>query len=247
MARGASSRADVRQPAGPGIALRELRRVNNWTLLDLSAKTGIAVSTLSRIENGVVSPTFDVLTKLSRGLQIDLADLVSGETRPASAPQLPTHAAQVGRRSVNRLGDGQLIDLSHHSLLYLSTDLLNKQITPIIGEYRARTRAEFGEFMRHDGEEYLYVLEGVLELHTECYAPVVLKAGESIYFDSRMGHAYIARELPCRALSICTGGDDEMPASVSEGADSVERPNEPAPSMMTVLPGNASSRKRGRS
>lgn len=43
---------------------------------------------------------------------------------------------------------------------------------------------EFGEFMRHPGEEFLYVIEGELELHTQCYAPVVLKAGESIYLDS---------------------------------------------------------------
>ena len=49
------------------------------------------------------------------------------------------------------------------------------------------------------------MLEGELELHTECYAPLVLKAGESIYFDSRMGHGYVARGTQtCRALSMCT-------------------------------------------
>jgi uncharacterized cupin superfamily protein len=59
--------------------------------------------------------------------------------------------------------------------------------------------------MRHEGEEFLYILEGELELHTECYAPLILKAKESVYFDSRMGHAYIARGTePCRALSMCT-------------------------------------------
>jgi uncharacterized cupin superfamily protein len=59
--------------------------------------------------------------------------------------------------------------------------------------------------MRHEGEEFLYVLEGELELHTECYAPLLLKAGESIYFDSRMGHGYVARGTQtCRALSMCT-------------------------------------------
>jgi uncharacterized cupin superfamily protein len=65
--------------------------------------------------------------------------------------------------------------------------------------------AEFGKFMHHAGEEFLYVLQGELELHTESYAPLILKAGESTYFDSRMGHAYVVRgEGPCRGLVICT-------------------------------------------
>jgi hypothetical protein len=95
--------------------------------------------------------------------------------------------------------------MSNHTLRYLSTDLLNKQITPILCEYHARTLEEFGDFMRHQGEEFLYVLEGELALHTDCYAPLKLKTGESVYFDSRMGHAYLSAGVqPCRALSICT-------------------------------------------
>jgi hypothetical protein len=95
--------------------------------------------------------------------------------------------------------------MSNHTLRYLNTDLLNKQLTPILCEYRARTLTEFGEFMRHAGEEFLYIIDGELELHTECYAPLALKAGESTYFDSRMGHAYLCKsDDPCHALSICT-------------------------------------------
>ena len=75
--------------------------------------------------------------------------------------------------------------------------------------------------MRHEGEEFLYILEGELELHTECYAPLVLKARESVYFDSRMGHAYIARGTePCRALSMCT---------VPQDPQSIEQHNGKAP------------------
>lgn len=208
----------------PGVALRALRKRTGWTLVDVSSKTGIPPSTLSRIENGVVSPTYDLLLRLSTGLKLDMAELLGASPAPAAARE-----AQAGRRSVNRLGEGEVIELSNHSLRYLSTDLLNKQITPILCDYRATSLEEFGEFMRHPGEEFLHVTEGVLELHTECYAPLLLKAGESIYFDSRMGHAYVARELPCRALSICTAsapltGTSDVPgpapaASASLGAD----------------------------
>lgn len=188
--------------AKPGIALKNLRRLNRWTLQDVSRQTGIPASTLSRIENDQVSPTYDLLLRLSGGLSLDLTQLLSmGDGLPTAG----SSAEQAGRRSVNRQEHGEVVQMSNHTLRYLSTDLLNKQITPIFCEYRAQTLGEFGELMRHNGEEFLYVLDGELELHTECYAPLVLKAGESAYFDSRMGHAYIARGgKPCHALSICT-------------------------------------------
>jgi len=192
--------------ARPGVALKHLRSSNGWTLTEVSKRTGVPVSTLSRIENDRVSPTYDLLLRLSKGLSVDVAQLLS------SADGAAQHRLeQQGRRSVNRTGDGELIEMSNHVLRYLSTDLLSKQATPILTEYRARSLEEFGEFMHHAGEEFLFVLEGELELHTDCYAPLVLKAGESVYFDSRMGHAYVKRgEHACRALSICMAPQEEM-------------------------------------
>ena len=186
--------------ARPGTALRELRKSKGWTLADVRDRTGIPTSTLSRIENDQMSPTYDLLLRLSDGLSLDLSQLLS------TAPEAPVKSNdQTGRRSVNREADGERVQMSNHTLRYLSTDLLNKQITPILCEYHARTLEEFGDFMRHEGEEFLYVLAGELELHTDIYAPLSLKAGESVYFDSRMGHAYLnGGPEPCRALSICT-------------------------------------------
>jgi transcriptional regulator with XRE-family HTH domain len=196
--------------ARPGTALRALRKRNHWTLADVAKRTGIPPSTLSRIENDQISPTYDLLLRLSKGLAIDVSQLLSAA--PAAAD---VASDQPGRRSVNRSADGETVPMSNHTLRYLSTDLLNKQMTPILSEYRAHSLEEFGPLMRHEGEEFLYILEGELELHTECYAPLVLKARESVYFDSRMGHAYIARgSEPCRALSMCTVPQD--PQSIDE-------------------------------
>jgi transcriptional regulator with XRE-family HTH domain len=186
--------------ARPGIALKSLRTRNDWTLADVAKRTGIPPSTLSRIEKDQISPTYDMLLRLSTGLSIDLGELL-GAAQPADRAS----SDQQGRRSVNRATDGDMVPMPNHTLRYLSTDLLNKQMTPILCEYNAMSLEEFGALMHHDGEEFLYVLEGELELHTELYAPLVLQAGESIYFDSRMGHAYIKRGTArCRALSMCT-------------------------------------------
>jgi transcriptional regulator with XRE-family HTH domain len=186
--------------ARPGVALRNLRKRNGWTLADVSTRTGIPASTLSRVENDQISPTYDLLLRLSSGLSLDLSELLSNAPTGAVAS-----VEQTGRRSVNRAKEGEKVAMQNHTLRYLSTDLLNKQITPILCEYRAKSLKEFGDFMRHEGEEFLYVVDGELELHTDLYSPLTLGPGESVYFDSRMGHAYIAGgNGPCHALSVCT-------------------------------------------
>lgn len=65
----------------------------------------------------------------------------------------------------------------------------------------AQSLSEFGDYHRHLGEEYILILDGELILHTEAYAPAHLKTGDSVYFDSGIGHAYVCgSKEPCRAL-----------------------------------------------
>lgn len=196
--------------AGLGTKLRAIRRSSNWTLAEVAGRTGIPVSTLSRIENNQVSPTYDQLTRLSEGLRLDIAQLFS--------PQKGVTAVmQAARRSINHLREGQVIDTPNQLLRYLSTDLLNKSFTPILADVKTRRVEDFGEFMRHPGEEFVFVVEGELELHTDCYAPVRLKAGESIFFDSTVGHAYVAAGPgPCKTLSICTAPHQHEVAPAKE-------------------------------
>jgi uncharacterized cupin superfamily protein len=88
----------------------------------------------------------------------------------------------------------------------------------------ARSLEEFGEFNRHLGEELVYVLEGELDLYTNLYLPVNLKRGDSMYFDSNMGHAYIAvGDGPCRVLSVCVASaNEQFPLIESKAKPSAE-------------------------
>jgi transcriptional regulator with XRE-family HTH domain len=184
--------------AKPGAALRAFRRKQGWTLAQVNQKTGLPVSTLSRIETDQISPTYDQLSKLSSGLNVDMAQLLSGDMEDAKP-------VQTARRSINRAGDGQILDTPMQSLRYLSVDLTNKQFAPIIGEIKAHSLEEAGEFHRHEGEEFVFVVSGALELHSESYAPLRLQPGDSVYFDSGMAHAYVALgKERCKILSICT-------------------------------------------
>ena len=81
----------------------------------------------------------------------------------------------------------------------------------MIIDVTAHSLQEFGEFNRHVGEELVYVIEGELDLYTSMYLPVNLKKGDSIYFDSNMGHAYVAvGDQPCRILSVCVAPPAEL-------------------------------------
>lgn len=187
----------------PGDHIRNVRKRLGLTLADVSGRTGLAVSTLSKLEKGHVSLSYDKLMLLSKGLGVDMAELLIDAPGARSTPP-----GGGGRRVVQRAGEGQDVQTRSYGQTYLAAELLNKRFTPMIAEVRARTmeefKAEFGDFIRHAGEEFAYVLEGDVEFHSELYAPVLLHPGDSIYFDSEMGHAYLkASEGRCRLVASC--------------------------------------------
>ena len=51
---------------------------------------------------------------------------------------------------------------------------------------------EFDGWVRHDGEEFLYVLTGAITLFTEFYEPLDMKRGDSAYYDATMGHNVVS-------------------------------------------------------
>jgi len=209
----------VNTKAKPGAVLKSLRLANGWTLSEVSRRTGLPVSTLSKVENDKMSLSYDKLARISRGLEIDIGLLFTSE---AVAPL----SLVTGRRSITRAGEGRLIDTDPYEHIYPATDLLNKRFVPIVVEVRARSLSEFSELIRHAGEEFTFVLEGTVELHTDLYAPVRLEVGDSIYFDSGMGHVYLsAGPGPCRVLSICSGEETQLIAAL--GQDPAAAPAEP--------------------
>ena len=87
---------------------------------------------------------------------------------------------------------------------------------PVLAHVRAKSLEQFGELVRHSGEEYTYVLEGRVVLHTEFYDPKVMEVGESVYIDSNMGHAYLAGDGCDEAvvLCVCSSADETLMESL---------------------------------
>ena len=198
-------------PHNPGETIRGLRQSLGLTLNDIGLRTGLSVSTLSKLEQGKASLSYDKLYKISQALGVDMAQILEAPAH-GGAPL----AAPSGRRVIQRAGEGQLIDTRSYKQLYLATELLNKSFVPMVVDHCARTIEafieEFGGLIRHPGEEFDMVLEGEIVFHSELYAPVRLYRGDSIYFDSAMGHAYLAGiEGPCRTVAVCSSrGHDQL-------------------------------------
>ncbi len=170
------------EPLDLGARVRQLRKDRQWTLEQAANHAGLARSTLSKIENGQMSPTYDALKKLALGLDI-------------SVPQLfttPTNSLVTGRLTVTNDGQGQARTTTTYEHELLAPTLTKKQMLPYRALIRARSMDEFDGWVRHDGEEFLYVLTGVVRLHTEFYEPVDLKRGDNAYYDATMGHNVIS-------------------------------------------------------
>lgn len=169
------------EPLNLGQRVRSLRKERGWTLEQAAVQAGLARSTLSKIENGQMSPTYEALKKLADGLKI-------------SVPQLftPPARAQVnGRIALTRAGEGQARPTATYEHELLASALTRKRMLPYRAVIRARSLDEFEGWVRHDGEEFLYVLTGTIRLYTEFYEPADLRRGDSAYYDATMGHNVI--------------------------------------------------------
>jgi hypothetical protein len=163
------------------------------------------------MENGKMSLSYEKLVKLSAGLGVGLAQLLAPEPVPSLAGPAasPSMAPSLGRRSITRAQDGGSSETPSDSCRYIANDMLNKSMTPVIMDIRARLEEGKVELSRNAGEKFVLVLEGEILFISELYAPVVLKEGDSIYFDAGMGHAYVRNtEARSRLLSVCSAAPD---------------------------------------
>jgi len=193
--------------AGPtlGALLRGLRHREGWTLKEMSAKSGIPFSTLSKIEHDRLTLSFDKLQQLSQRLGMRMSELFAED----SGDQSP---AVTARRSLGDIDKSVRVTTPNYDYFYLCTELRRKRMVPVITKIRASSREEFGELVRHAGEEFIYVIKGRVVVHTQFYDPVTLDEGQAIYIDSDMGHAYVTAAgcHEAEVLGVMSSADDDQ-------------------------------------
>jgi transcriptional regulator with XRE-family HTH domain len=182
-----------------GHRLRAARKRFGWTLAELAERSGVSITTISRAERGQLALGYENFTALGRALDMDMNAMFAGAgVKPA----------QLDGPVVTRAGKGVVYRGLAIAYEFLGTTAAGKQMSPIVGTVHARQVHGPEDFVRHAGEEFAYVLSGEIDVHFDNGEVVRLGRGDSLYFDSRLGHAYVSvsRQL-ARIVGMTIGGE----------------------------------------
>lgn len=179
-----------------GVAVRKLRLAKGWTLQELSDKSGVPLSTLSKLELGQSSLTYDKILRICSALDIDPGLSILQQASAAPAPS--------ARRAVIRKGEGEHVPFGDHAAKVGGQDLLSKGFTPMV----LTLQPTDGRRQTLPGEAYLHVLTGCALLHTDIYAPLKLNVGDAVFFDGSTEHRlHAATDEPCSVLMVVSGDE----------------------------------------
>jgi len=164
--------------------LKSLRLANGLTLEELGEMSGVSISTISKIENRQQKPSFETVLRVARALHINFVQMLES---PSAAPR------HMARRTVTRAGDAPQLQSDHYVYAPHASEITNKAMVPSLMHIRTRELPPADQWSTHQGEEFIYVISGTLEFHTEEYAPALLNQGDSCYLDSAMRHAFVSK------------------------------------------------------
>lgn len=182
-------RADV------GARLRHRRKDCGLTLKELSGRSGVTLSMISKAERGEVALTYDKFAALARALGMDFRDLFGA----------PDTAVSPGQFSLTRAGEHVVYRTGSYGYGMLAADLTDKRMVPMRATIRARRIEEFADYVRHPGEEFVYLLTGEIEICFEDGREARLGPGDSLYFHSGVGHLYLSTGPgDAEAVVVCT-------------------------------------------
>jgi transcriptional regulator with XRE-family HTH domain len=169
-----------------GERLRAIRKAQRLTLKVLSERSGVALSTLSKIELGQISVSYEKFAAVARALEVDIAALFDPRTGATPA---------TGKRTVvvrSTLAQAPGYDAENYDYRMLATGFPGKRMTPLHGTIVARQLTQFPDYIRHPGQEFVMVLSGRVRIHFETGEAIELARQESAYFDSGVGHVYLS-------------------------------------------------------
>ena len=162
-------------PTELGTRLRELRRARRVSLADVAEGTGISPSFLSMVEKGKSDITISRLMRLVHWFGVSVADLVQ-EPNPSPVQIVRADSRRSVRLADERISIQMLAPDGHHAML------------PVINVYDQG--GGMADSTRHEGEEFVHVLEGSVELTVGSAEPIVLESGDSAYYRAEVPHSF---------------------------------------------------------
>ena len=181
-----------------GQRLRNARKRRGLTLRQVAERSAVSLPTLSKMELGQVSISYDKFVAVARALEIDIAQFF--EPGDGAAPDAP--APSFIHSALAEVPNYRSDHYDHHML---AVDFPGKKMIPAYSRIRARSLAEFPDYNRHPGQEFLLALSGTVQVCFENGETVTVEATESVYFDSSVGHVYLSvGEAEAQVLIVMT-------------------------------------------
>ena len=172
--------------------LRAAREERGFTLAELSEKTGIASDVLARMESGETFLPLGELIKVTKVLALKMTDVLAAGTESFTIVRADE------RRSVKRFGETRQ---TSHGYEYesLAPGKKDKTMEPFIVTLHP---AASDELSSHDGQEFIYVLEGEMTVVVEGHRDV-LHPGDAVYYDGTSKHLVAAHgDKPAKILAV---------------------------------------------
>jgi len=162
--------------------IKRIRINKNITLRALASKTGLTEGYLSRIENSENAPPISTLSRIAQGLDIDTSYLFFSATKNDEGnPNIVIFRKEEIKEDGARTPHGRSVHGYHFEPLAPKKRGKNMQPYILIPDF------EPGESLQHEGEEFMYILEGKIEFFygTEKF---ILSQGDCAYFESHIPH-----------------------------------------------------------
>jgi transcriptional regulator with XRE-family HTH domain len=175
----------VLKDLGIGRKIKELRQVKGITIQELCNRTGLSKGLISQVENEQVSPPISTLLKIASALKTDLAHFFQdNELNKNIVVVRKDERVKSGRRGIKGIELGYTYESLAHTKI-------NKHMEPFLVTFEPKEKDEIVMF-NHDGEEFVFVLNGELEFITDEGDDIILKEGDSLYFESSISHGFRA-------------------------------------------------------
>jgi len=182
-----------------GQKIRGLRQQKRLTLQELSDLTTLSKPLLSQIENEQVVPPLATLLKIAKGLKVGIHFFFEDESNRQKYVVTKREAVRefeaVQRPVINDVSRPYV----YHSLAH---GMRQKHMEPFLVEFDTCAWDD-RLFFKHEGdEEFLYIVEGELDLHYNNEV-IHLRTGDSIYYDSGQPHGWVSvGEEAAKAVAV---------------------------------------------
>lgn len=165
-----------------GEKIKSLRETKEISIAELAERTGLAEKQINRIENNVDIPSLAPLIKIARALGVRLGTFLDDQDEMGAVVY---HKDEETKETIS-FSNNAMDTRTHMRYLSLAKSKSDRHMEPFIVDIEATNDTEYS-LSSHEGEEFIYVMEGVVEV-SHGKKIHVIKAGDSIYYDSIVPH-----------------------------------------------------------